>query len=212
MRVPPTLLSSNIRTSGSARLKRVIPEGKTLCSDVRLGAAGLRPPRIRGFRTPAWIAAVCVAGIAVSWDESAHALPKRKAKARERTSEIVAAAPSGDFAMPRKWLPAKGRECIRKGRLRGFCQGPRRVPEPFGEAAEVAKKLKLGRRNDAARLLIGPPPTSWIVAAEAQTQGQIQGHITDARFFYPLENSRLLRGLGDARPGKYGGGPRGPRR
>jgi len=86
------------------------------------------------------------------------------------------------------------------------------VPEPFGEAAEVAKKLKLGRRNDAARLLIGPPPTSWIVAAEAQTQGHIQGHITDARFFYPLENSRLLRGLGDARPGKYGGGPRGPRR
>jgi murein DD-endopeptidase MepM/ murein hydrolase activator NlpD len=125
----------------------------------------------------------------VSWDEHAHAAP----------TEVTR-----DFVMPRKWLPANGRECIRKGRLRGFCQGPRRVPEPYGNAADLAKRLKLGNRNDAARLLIGPAPTTWIVAAKEQ--------VSDPRWAYPLEHSRLLRGLGDARPGKWGGGPRGPRR
>src|SRR5207244_3448040 len=135
--VPPTPLSSNIRTSGTARLTLVIPGTQTLCNDVRLGAAGLRRGSFRGLRTPAWIAALWVAGMAVSWDESAHALPKRvKTKAPEHPSQTVASQtvgpePSREVVMPRKWLPANGRECIRKGRLRGFCQGPRRVPEPY---------------------------------------------------------------------------------
>src|SRR5262245_22924102 len=35
--------------------------------------------------------------------------------------------PALDTAAPADWAPAGALECIRRGRLRGFCNGPRRI-------------------------------------------------------------------------------------
>jgi murein DD-endopeptidase MepM/ murein hydrolase activator NlpD len=138
-----------------------------------MGAAGLSPRGRRGCGTPIGVASVLVALLTLGWDANAHARPKRAAA-------------------------VGGTECITRGRLKGFCQGPRRVPEPHGEAAELARRLGMGQRDKVAKLLIGPPPESWVAAAPKSSP----------RWTFPLQRRKLLRGLGSTK--RVGGGRRTP--
>jgi murein DD-endopeptidase MepM/ murein hydrolase activator NlpD len=91
--------------------------------------------------------------------------------------------------MPQQWLPSRGSECIRRGPNRGFCAGPRRVPKPRGEAAELARRLGLGDRKSCAFLLFQPPKAAWVAAAQRDRDA-------DA-LLWPIEQGRLLRGIGN---------------
>jgi murein DD-endopeptidase MepM/ murein hydrolase activator NlpD len=64
----------------------------------------------------------------------------------------------------------------------------------------------MGGRNEAAKLLLGPPPNAWVTAAAEQ--------VNAPRWVYPLDEMRVWRGLGGRgwRKKQKGGGPRGPRR
>jgi murein DD-endopeptidase MepM/ murein hydrolase activator NlpD len=134
------------------------------------------------------------------------AAAKRARAPQLQASTDANAVPEESITKPTRWLPANGLECIKHGRLRGFCEGPRRVPEPHGPAAQQAARLGMGQRNAAARLLIGGPPARWVTAAEPARSD---------KWAYPVENSRLLRGLGNVTrlsKNKQGGGPRSTRR
>lgn len=59
---------------------------------------------------------------------------------RPKPSPVFVAAPPELPAL--EWMPEE-RRCQRRGRRR-FCDGPRRVPRPWGEAARRAERLGLG--------------------------------------------------------------------
>ncbi len=88
---------------------------------------------------------------------------------------------------PTKWLPSKGRQCQRYRRRR-VCDGPRKVPEPHGPAAELANKLGLGTRRAASTLLTGPPEDSWVMA--------VQGAPPTTVLSWPVPVGKLWRGFG----------------
>jgi murein DD-endopeptidase MepM/ murein hydrolase activator NlpD len=90
---------------------------------------------------------------------------------------------------PRAWLPSRGPECIEHGPNRGFCAGPRRVPKPFGSAAQLAQRLDLGDRRSCAFLLAQPPDTRWVQAA-SKAGGTKQ-------WVFPIDGGLLSRGVGN---------------
>jgi murein DD-endopeptidase MepM/ murein hydrolase activator NlpD len=90
---------------------------------------------------------------------------------------------------PAEWLPSRGNECVRRGPNLGFCMGPRRVPKPRGEAAELAERLGLGVRNTCSLLLLRAPRESWVEAAQRAGAA--------STWLWPVEQSRLLRGTGN---------------
>lgn len=61
-----------------------------------------------------------------------------------------------------EWLP-DARRCHRRGRY--FCDGPRQVPAPHGEAAERAVRLGLGTRRTYDRILSGPADAALLAEA-----------------------------------------------
>ena len=61
------------------------------------------------------------------------------------------------------------------------------MPEPYGPAAEVARRLELGELRSVSRLLLDPPPVEWVTAAVA-TQ--------EERLLWPVAEGRLWRGFG----------------
>jgi murein DD-endopeptidase MepM/ murein hydrolase activator NlpD len=65
------------------------------------------------------------------------------------------------------------------------------VPKPRGEAAELAKSLGLGNRNTCSLLLLKAPSASWIEAAQRAGAA--------STWLWPIEHSRLLRGVGNER-------------
>lgn len=194
--------------------------------------SGRRPPLRRAILGIGLCLAVCTQGAhaqaepadqpprLAAADGVKRERPTRRAAQRKRRNPSAATKPpsiakqasstsvraTDDPIKPSRWLPSNGPECIKRGRLRGFCAGPRRVPEPHGEAAQLAQRLGMGERNHAARLLVGPPPERWVQVAEA---------IRQPKWRYPVDDSRLLRGLGNVgrlAKSKKGGGPRGTRR
>jgi murein DD-endopeptidase MepM/ murein hydrolase activator NlpD len=92
---------------------------------------------------------------------------------------------------PRTWLPSRGPECIERGPNRGFCAGPRRVPKPFGSAAQLAERLGLGERRSCALLLAQPPETRWVEAASKA--GALK------QWVFPIDGGYLSRGVGNLR-------------
>ncbi|HET8937226.1 MAG TPA: M23 family metallopeptidase, partial [Polyangiales bacterium] len=88
------------------------------------------------------------------------------------------------------WLPSRGKECIRRGPNRGFCAGPRRVPKPFGQAAELASALGLGERAKSARLLLAPPSREWVAAARS---------VEREAWVWPVDPKGFVRGPGNLR-------------
>lgn len=106
----------------------------------------------------------------------------------------VAAHQAGNHqSQPTRWLPSRGRECIRRGRYRNFCQGPRRVPAPYGEAADLARRLGLGDLKMVSHLMLEPPKTQWMsAAAPAQAQRSL---------LWPVEKGKMWRGFGKVKRG-----------
>jgi murein DD-endopeptidase MepM/ murein hydrolase activator NlpD len=96
----------------------------------------------------------------------------------------------GQLALSLGWLPSRGKECVRRGPNRGFCSGPRRVPQPFGEAAHLAAELGLGERASSARLLLAPPSRDWVTAAKVVQSGS---------WVWPVDPKGFVRGPGNLR-------------
>ena len=88
---------------------------------------------------------------------------------------------------PTRWLSSRGRQC-RRHRGRVVCDGPRRVPEPHGPAAERARRLGLDDVQRAGRAALnGEPRAEWREAVEGRT---------GAGLLWPVPGGRLWRGFG----------------
>jgi len=114
--------------------------------------------------------------------------------AKRATSTEVAVGgvglPASRDAETIEWMPATTR-CSRRGSRR-FCDGPRRVPVPHGEAAQVAESLGLGTQQAGVKLWSGSPERAWVDAA---------GPASDSDAVWPIEGGRLGRGFGYVRKG-----------
>ena len=106
------------------------------------------------------------------------------------TSDLNSEIEYGQLALSTGWLPSRGKECIKRGANRGFCAGPRRVPRPFGEAAQLADELGLGQRANSARLLLSPPSRAWVDAAKLVHSGA---------WVWPVDPKGFVRGPGNLR-------------
>jgi murein DD-endopeptidase MepM/ murein hydrolase activator NlpD len=71
-----------------------------------------------------------------------------------------------------------------------MCDGPRRTPEPFGEAAYRAEDLGLGTRHTAQRLLVKAPDPRWVEAVEGTSEKAM---------LWPVEHGLFGRGFGYTR-------------
>jgi hypothetical protein len=96
---------------------------------------------------------------------------------------------------PREWQPEHGKECDLDPGYEGFCQGPRRVPRPFGPAAQLAHVLGLGEVETVGHLLGNDPTRDWIEAAG--------GPPHDDSLLWPVPGGQLWRGFGFVRTGAY---------
>lgn len=92
-----------------------------------------------------------------------------------------------DTPVPERWRESLGRECHRhRGRV--MCEGPRRVPQPHGPAAELARQLGLDDdRRAGRRAMTQVPDPAWMAA--------IVGH-NGAGLLWPVPDGRLWRGFG----------------
>lgn len=107
-----------------------------------------------------------------------------EAKTTQLSSKMVSVVPE-----PESWLPDNGMGCIKRGRYRGFCQGPRRAPAPHGSAQTLGAQLGLG--DQAVRKLLHERlPRAWRRAAPP---------IRTARLLWPVHEGRLFRGFGRVR-------------
>lgn len=128
----------------------------------------------------AWLACVPVGG-------AAQGVPKVDLAARVPRAWLTGA----DDRLPilsARWRKRLPRRCRSRGGYRRWCQGPRRVPEPTGEAAERAARLGLGRRATALQLVHGEPFDEWVSAAA--------GRDPEMRMDWPVPGGRLSRGFG----------------
>jgi murein DD-endopeptidase MepM/ murein hydrolase activator NlpD len=97
--------------------------------------------------------------------------------------------------LPEKWAPSKGRECGRHGRrARPYCQGPRKVPLPFGADAQRAEQLELGTVKAVSHLLLAAPKPEWVAAA---------GKLDEPTLRWPVDTGKLWRGFEAKRPAKH---------
>ncbi len=103
---------------------------------------------------------------------------------------VVSAEPELSLETPRpeEWMP-RLRRCSRRG-ARRFCDGPRMVPVPHGEAAERAERLGLGTTRAVSQLMLGRPDPAWVDAVESKTHESM---------CFPVDGGRLGRGVGFVR-------------
>ena len=127
------------------------------------------------------------------------------APASGRSQSVAAIVPRGvaterkpdpdAVQLPEKWAPSRGRECGKHGRkARAFCQGPRKVPLPFGADAQRAQQLGLGTVKTVSHLLLAAPKPEWISAA---------GEIDEPSMHWPVDIGKLWRGFEAKRPAKH---------
>ena len=153
---------------------------------------------------PRWVAPITVA--ALLFAAAAHADGEAELAPDELEEDVGCdASAGGDVAelvedqpedrtlptpLPIRWRPSEGPECHRF-RGRRMCEGPRRVPEPFGPAAEFAARLGIDERQAPRILMNGPPPRAWVEAAEGSVGPGL---------LWPVPEGRLWRGYGRHRP------------
>ncbi len=90
---------------------------------------------------------------------------------------------------PTEWM-SKIRRCRHRG-ARRYCDGPRMVALPEGEAAERADALGLGETRTANTLFTGSPRQEWIdaIGSERDAEG----------ILFPVEDGTMGRGFGFVR-------------
>jgi murein DD-endopeptidase MepM/ murein hydrolase activator NlpD len=103
--------------------------------------------------------------------------------------------PTIQTPMPERWLPSGGMKCKKAGgsSKMKMCEGPRRAPEPFGEAAERAEELGLGTHDTAQRLLRQAPKSEWVNAVRDRKHRTL---------LWPVEDGSFGRGFGFVRKQK----------
>jgi murein DD-endopeptidase MepM/ murein hydrolase activator NlpD len=99
-------------------------------------------------------------------------------------------------ALPKSWLPRTEMKCRAvKGARFKMCDGPRRVPEPYGADALKAEKLGLGTLDAARKLLHAPPPAEWVQAVKGKARPTL---------LWPVEDGSFGRGFGYVRKHRRG--------
>jgi murein DD-endopeptidase MepM/ murein hydrolase activator NlpD len=96
--------------------------------------------------------------------------------------------PPKESLKPDEWMP-KLRRCQRKGK-RYFCDGPRRVPVPEGQAAERAETLGLGTARTASQIIVRKPEPEWVRAVDGDVERSL---------LWPVPEGRQGRGFGYVR-------------
>lgn len=118
------------------------------------------------------------------------------------STEANTTAPAGtsDPSPPTvsQWLPSRGWECMGPGKYRKFCQGPRKAPAPFGEAATLAKRLGLGTDRIVSHLILKPPPEAIRVAAGGTPNQKAE---RAPHLLWPVPKGKFWRGFGRVRRG-----------
>jgi hypothetical protein len=99
-------------------------------------------------------------------------------------------APVAQVRAPERWQPAASNDCYADPPQRPFCDGPRKVPQPYGEALARAQALGLGQLDAVGQLIHRPPRAEWVRAAAASA-------VEDA--LWPVPAGRLGRGFGYVR-------------
>lgn len=96
---------------------------------------------------------------------------------------------------PTRWMPSKRRRCGKssKSRRNRTCNGPRRTPEPYGKAADVAEELGLGTHKTAMYLMGHSPKEEWVEATRGKKRRSM---------LWPVEHGRFGRGFGFTRTNK----------
>jgi murein DD-endopeptidase MepM/ murein hydrolase activator NlpD len=89
---------------------------------------------------------------------------------------------------PTEWM-SKVRRCHRRGGRR-FCDGPRMVALPTGQAVEVAEALELGDTRTASLLLWQAPREDWVEAVGSEGTDDL---------LFPVQEGRMGRGFGFVR-------------
>lgn len=150
----------------------------------------------RRLATPLAAAAILFAAGAsadegeLAYDDAAEIGCDASAGGDADVEELVGDQP-GDRTIPTPapvaWRESAGRQC-RRYRGRRVCDGPRRVPEPHGPAAALARQLGLDDETRVAReLMQGPPRPEWVQAV---------GGGPSAGLLWPVPEGRLWRGFG----------------
>ena len=96
---------------------------------------------------------------------------------------------------PTRWRTARGRQCSRyHGRL--SCNGPRRVPEPFGPAEALAADLGLDDEDRAGRIALnGAPDERWLAAIDGEVGPGLLWPVPDGRQWRGFgQHAELVRG------------------
>ena len=96
-------------------------------------------------------------------------------------------------ARPIRWMRATRPPCAMRGRRR-ICDGPLRVPEPSGAALELARRLGLGSRAAAGRLMEHGPRRAWVNAVHGSASRSL---------LFPVPGGRMGRGVGLTRRGRH---------
>lgn len=92
-----------------------------------------------------------------------------------------------DFVAEIEWEHTKSRQCHRyHGRF--VCEGPRKVPIPHGEAAELAETLGIGTRRAAGRLMRGEYEQAWLDAIPYEAEETLH---------WPVDGGLLWRHFGN---------------
>lgn len=84
------------------------------------------------------------------------------------------------------------RRCSRRGRRR-FCDGPRKVPAPHGEAAERAERLGLEGRDGWFAVMGGPAPEALMAEVPGEPEDTL---------LWPVPDGFMGRGFGHTRRGR----------
>lgn len=121
----------------------------------------------------------------------------RRLASHVRARPVMPPSPPADEAptlasvlAPHGWMD-EVRRCGRRGR-RFFCDGPRRVPRAFGEAARLAERLGLGTPELFGRLRAVGPSEELLAAVEAPSEDTL---------LWPVPSGFLGRGFGFVRRG-----------
>jgi murein DD-endopeptidase MepM/ murein hydrolase activator NlpD len=92
---------------------------------------------------------------------------------------------------PERWMPSGGNKCRSVKGVKGkMCEGPRRVPEPYGRAALLAEELELGTSKTGHYLIGHEPKAEWVDAIEGKKKPTL---------LWPVENGPFGRGFGYTR-------------